>query len=182
MNKQITFILMSLFLISFISAITIYSGESITLELEKPYEYYSIVGNSSPVELNITQDENNVTITPNKYSQSDSYEIIFFDREKETITINSGGGGGTRTIYKDRNITVEVDNYVDREVIKEVENIKEVPGENIETNDIPNWIWKVVSGLIILVIILFILYLTKDTSDYTDERRYEDNEERNEEE
>lgn len=182
MNKQITFILMSLFLISFISAITIYSGESITLELEKPYEYYSIVGNSSPVELNITQDGNNVTITPDKYSQSDSYEIIFFDREKETITINSGGGGGTRTIYKNNTIYKNVDNYVDREVLVNNETIKEVPGESIEINDIPNWIWKVVSGLIILVIILFILYLTKDTSENMVERRYEDNEERKQEE
>ena len=173
---------MSLFLISFISAITIYSGESITLELEKPYEYYSIVGNSSPVELNITQDGNNVTITPDKYSQSDSYEIIFFDREKETITINSGGGGGTRTIYKNNTIYKNVDNYVDREVLVNNETIKEVPGESIEINDIPNWIWKVVSGLIILVIILFILYLTKDTSENMVERRYEDNEERKQEE
>ncbi|HDK42841.1 MAG TPA: hypothetical protein ENG87_05650 [Candidatus Pacearchaeota archaeon] len=162
-----------LFLLTLVSAITIYSGESITLELEKPYDYYSIVGNSSPVELTIVQDGNNVTITPDKYSPTDSYEIIFFDSEKETITIYSGGGGGTRTIYKDRNITVEVDNYVDREVIKEVESITEVPGEDIRTTRIPGWINVLLGVLIFTIILISIAYFKKDTSENIVERRYE---------
>jgi len=109
-------ILIFLLCVSTISAITIYAGESVELELEKPYEYYSIVGNSTEVILEIIQDGNNVTIIPDKYSPEDSYEIIFFDREKEVITVSSGGGG-SRTIYEDRNIT----KYVYRNVTEYIE-------------------------------------------------------------
>ncbi len=143
-------IFLVLFSISLVSSITIYSGESITFELEKPYEYYSIVGNSTEVILEISQVGNNVTIIPDKYSLNDSYEIIFFDSEKETITVYSGGGGGGyRTKWKTeyKNVT----EYVDKEFIKEIE----VPGGNIEvekvTNKIPWWVWVFVIFLIIII-------------------------------
>jgi len=197
MKKEIM-ILMVFFLISFVSAVTIYSGESCTLELSKPYFYYSIVGNSTEVILDIVQEGNNVIITPNKYSQNDSYEIIFFDKEKEIITTtvyeSSGGGGGTRIIYRDKNVTKYNDRveYVDKEVT--------VPGE-IEVEKIvkkTSW-WAY--GIIIIfgIIILGLLYLiffkedshtfapsglaTTSPEDFdnvkdfnTDERGYENNE------
>lgn len=123
-NKTLTLTL-SLLLITTISAIDIFAGESKTITLEKEFEYYSIVGNSTEVILNITQNGNNVTITPHKYSVTDTYSVIFFDKEKETITVYIGGGssgGGSRTIYKDREIT----KYVDMGFANEVEVIKEV--------------------------------------------------------
>lgn len=141
--------------ISFVSAITIYSGESITLELEKPYEYYSIVGNSTEVEIDITQNGNFVTIIPNKYSLNDSYEVIFFDSEKETITVyqNSGGGGSStkwKTEYVDNNIT----KYVDKEVIKEV------PGDITEVEKVVNkaswWTWALLFLSVVLIFYIIV--------------------------
>lgn len=159
-----------IFLLTSISAITIYSGESIEIELDKQYEYYSIVGNLTPIEIEVVQhSNNNVTITIGKYSQEDSYEIVFFDKEKEIITVYSGGGGGgggTRTIYKDKNVTT----YVDREITKEVEVIKEVPGETIEivneSQSQTKWIIALLIILVIaLVVIAYFIFYRKDTNE-----------------
>ena len=160
-NKQLrnlTLILISISLISFVSAITIYSGESIVIELEKPFEYYSIVGNSSPVILDMIQDGTTLTITPNKYSQEDSYEIIFFDREKEIITVyQSSGSGGTRTIYEDK----EVIKYVDRDVVEYVDKEIEVQGESIEVEKIVregSWGWFFIAMLLLCIVLYFVFF------------------------
>ena len=171
MIKIINLMLVLIFSISFISALTIYSGETIELELEKPFEYYSIVGNSSEVILDVVQDGNNVTIIPDKYSPFDSYEIIFFDINKEVIvnqySSGGGGGGGGRIVYRNQNTTQSINNetiiYVDKEV--EVEKIvKEVP------------LWAlIIMGLAGLIIIIISFYKSQNTS----ERRYENNEQEN---
>lgn len=176
LNKKISFVMALLFSISLISALTIYSGESIEVELEKPFAYYSVVGNSTAVDLTITLDGNIATITPNKYSQNDSYELIFFDIDKETITVYSSGGGGssgggTRTIYRDRNIT----SYLDREVKVNVD----VPGETIEVEvEVEKIVGKntLYYGIGIIVLLGIIAYLIFRGKEYTDERRYEQNE------
>ena len=152
--KKITIaIVFGMFLISLASAITIYSGESVTLELEKPFVYYSIVGNSTPISLEVNQTGNNVTITFDKYSEGDTFDLIFFDKEKETITIYSGGGGGSssKTIYKDRNVT----EYVDREVEKivEVEVEKEVPKEEDSLN-----LFQKTFLILVGIMVLFLLF------------------------
>ena len=105
------------------SAITIYAGEPVNITLEKPFDYYSVVGNSSPVELEVIQNGNVVTVIPNKYSPSDTYEVIFFDREKETITVHHSSGGGS-TRYVDKIIDNNITTYVDREVV--------IPGKDLE--------------------------------------------------
>ena len=108
-NKTIPIIILSLFFISFISAITIYAGESVTLELEKPYTYYSIVGNSTEVDIEVTQEGKNVTIIPSKYSLNDSYEIVFFNSAKEVIIVYepSGGGGGEQQQNGKQNMLIK---------------------------------------------------------------------------
>ena len=131
-TKQLTILLGVIFLISFASAIDIYAGETISLELEKPFAYWSVVGNSSPVYLDIIQNGNNVQITFNKYMKDDSFELVFFDIEKETITIyQSSGGGGTRTITKYVNNTIEVPNYINEYVNNGTTEIKEIEKEII---------------------------------------------------
>jgi len=158
MGKQINFLIICFmigFCISIVSAITLYSGETIEVELEKPYDYYSIVGNSTPINITIIQHGNNATITPSVYAQEDSYEIIFFDKEKEIITIykSSGGGGGSsrRTVYKDK----EVIEYVDRDVPGETTEV-EVPGETIEVEKIikraPWFVWVIVAILLTAIV------------------------------
>jgi len=152
--RNLALIVVLMLSISFVSCITIYAGESVELELEKPYEYYSIVGNLTEVILQIIQDGNNVTIIPDKYSLEDSYEIIFFDREKEVITVSSGGG--SRTIYEDRNITKyvyrNVTKYIERETPKE-------PEQNIEDEGLELWIRLTigfVAGILVWLIIIIL--------------------------
>lgn len=153
MNKQITFLFVLIFSLTLVSAVSIYAGETIEIELDKPYEYYSVVGNSTEVNLDISQEGNIVTIIPDKYSQNDSYEVIFFDKETEIIYQSGGGGSSrTRTIYKDRDITT----YRDIEFEKEVEVIKEVEVEN-DINKVLFWSWIILAVLFIaLVISIFI--------------------------
>lgn len=151
MIMKVLTILMILFSLTFVSAIQIYSGESVEIELDKPYAYYSIVGNSTEVVLNITQNGNNLTITPDKYSLSDSYELIFFDIEKETITIYSSGGGssgGSRTIYKDRNVTEYIETNVTKYINKEIE--KEIEVEKI-VEKVSWWVWFILAFLVYLI-------------------------------
>lgn len=178
--KLLTTLMLLLISISFISAIEVYevySGESHSIVIQEPYEFYSVVGNSTPVDLTIELDGLNATITFGKYI-NDSFEIIFFNSEKEIITVYSGGGGGgggssTKTIYKDRNITTYVD--------KEIEVIKEVPGETSIVEKIIGktsmWTWFFLIALIIVLIFILVRYFFySEDYNYTDERRYKNNE------
>ena len=110
------------------------------MELEKPFAYYSIVGNSSPVYLDIIQNGNNVQITFNKYMKDDSFELVFFDIEKEVITVyppkggeqsSGGGGGGTRTVTKYVDNIIEVPNYINEYVDNGTTEIREIEKEII---------------------------------------------------
>jgi len=169
--KIISLITIFVFALTLVSAVTIYSGESYNITLEKQFEYYSIVGNSSECDIEVTQNsENVVIIIPNKYSQSDSFEVIFFDIEKEIIVEyhnsgGGGGGGGTRTIYRDKNIT----KYVDKEIKVEV------PGETITTEVEVEKIVKRASILVwafIVILLGAIIYLAFFRKQDTIERGY----------
>lgn len=152
MNMRYTLLILTILLISLTSAAEVYSGETIFLELDKPYEYYSIVGNSTPINLEITQEGNNLTIVFDKYTKNDSFELIFFDKEKEVIYSHSssGGGGGTRTIIKEKNNTeyIEVSDYIDREI--EVE--KEIETEVEKTSK-----WTYILGILSLVLLIILI-------------------------
>lgn len=160
----------------FLSSTTIYSGESITLELEKNYKYYSVVGNSSEVILDIIQNGNLVTITPSKYSVGDTYELIFFDTEKEVVNVYSGGG--TKTITEEKKVIeyIEVPNteieYIDREIEKEIE----VEKENRE-KPLPVWFMLSLVILIVLMVLIKIIFSIKRyINSNTSERRTNNNE------
>jgi len=149
MKKINLTMILFLFLISFVSAIDIYAGESYSFNLPESYDSYSIVGNSTEVNLTIEQDGLNITITTNKYSPSDEFEIIFFNAEGEKIPCPdcpTCSGGGTRTKYKTEYVDRNITKYIDKEVIKEI------PGETIEVEKIVKktswWSW----GLIIISI------------------------------
>ena len=94
-------------------AVQIYSGETVNITVDKEYAYYSIIGNTSAVSLEINQIGNTIFITPNKYSISNTFELIFFDKEKEVITVYRGGGrSSSSTEYVDRNVTQYVNQTV----------------------------------------------------------------------
>jgi len=153
-NKKITFLIMGIFLLTTISAL--YAGETFYINTTLEYDYYSIVGNISEVNLNITKNETSIMITPNKYSLDDTYEIIFFNKEKEVIYIPTGGGGGggssrTRTIYKDNNVTQYKDKIIEKEVLINTP-------EKIREADKPTNLLIVFLILVILGLLIWILY------------------------
>ena len=154
-----------LFLLPLVTATSIYSGETFTLDVSETYDFYSIVGNITPIQLEITQIGNQIYITPDKYSLEDYFKIVFFNKEKEVITIYSGGGGSGSIKYIEKNIT----EYIPVETIKEIQVEKEIEKEiEVETNKIPIWI-----RLVIIFLVLLVFYIWKANSN-TDERRYKD--------
>jgi hypothetical protein len=157
MNKLIL-IIFGILLFSSISALTynLTAGESQSFDLGEEFSYYSIVGNTTSINLSVSQIGTIVTIIPDKYSLNDNFEIIFFNQEKEIINhySSSGGGsgsGGGRIITVVKNQTVEVPTYIDREI--PIETIKEVPTqEPIESE--PNYISYIIGGAVVLTILI----------------------------
>jgi len=154
-------------LINSASAQTIYPGDSKIINLSEKFDYYSIVGNSTPIDLtviNLTEDWLIINMTINKYQQSSNFTIVFFNKEKgeiEKVPVYSGGGGGS-TKYVDRNVTIEVPKFYDR-------NITVYKDNNIIEDKIifeeSNKIWFYVSILVIVLCIIFaILYLRSVTT------------------
>jgi len=146
-------IIITAFIIPSAWALEIYSGESYSMELPESYDYYSIVGNETEIDLNITQEGLNVTITLGKYTQSTQFTLIFFNKEKEIITIieEHYSGGGSSTIYKDKNNTIykTITTPGETETVKETETITE---EKV-VNKIPLWVWVLIVGLSLVVLI-----------------------------
>ena len=130
------------------SAEVVYAGESYSFESEE-FEYYTVVGNSSNMEgMNISWDNEYTTISFVSNYAPDSFTLVFFNQEEKIITEHHYSSGGSSTKYVDRNITqyVEVPNYIDREVIKEIE--KEVEGEKITIKEMPIWLNILYASLI----------------------------------
>lgn len=114
MENKIILIFGILFLLGSVSALelNLTAGETYPIELGETYYYYFIVGNTTIINLSVEQIGTIVNITLNKYSTSDNFEIIFFNKEKEIINHYSGGGGGSRKIYVENKTYVEVPNYI----------------------------------------------------------------------
>ena len=172
-SKILLTMVMCVFLLTTISAL--YAGESTTFDLGQDYSYYSVVGNSSEVVLDIQQNGTWVIVTPDKYSIGDTYELIFFDTQKEIITVYTGGGGGSsRTIYKDRNVTEYIDKIIEKEVVVNTpEKIRE-----IELEAKTNKVLFIILILIIMFLLFWILYsYTKkeDTYNYNNTDTYDTN-------
>lgn len=168
-------LLLLLLLVPLVSSLTTYSGETINITVDKPFEFYSIVGNTTPISLDVYQEGNTIFVTPNKYQSGDTFDLVFFDKETETVTVYQGGGGGSRTIYKDKNITQYVD--VPYEVIKQVD--KEVDKEVIkEVEVIPTYMYVLLIILAVTCLILFglLVYQGNKTEDLSNERGLNTNE------
>ena len=159
MKKQILTIILGILLIGIVNAVAynLTSGESQSFDIGESYNYYSIIGNSTEIDLNVSQEGTIVTIIPNKYSLNNIFTIIFFNKEKEVITQYSGGGGGGGTVTKYINKTEykNIPTYIDKEVIKEIE--KEVPKETIIERT-PREIWYsiIIMGITIIGLVFFI--------------------------
>jgi len=146
----------------------IYAGESETIILTEEFEYYSIVGNSTIIDLNVTQNNLEVTITPDKYTRNETFTIIFFNKEKEVITITDiihtggGGGGGSSTKYIDR-IVLEPKFY-DRNITKIVEVEKNNTIETITYQETGWKLWHIILALVVGFVICYVLWLIYNNS------------------
>ena len=110
--KTITGIILGIFLISCISAIDITAGESYSFVLNEPYSYYEVTGNQTKVNLNITQNEANVTIDFGKYMKSDIFTITFYNWKDEVIYSSGGGGAIPNTLTSTLNETIIKNKYI----------------------------------------------------------------------
>ena len=125
MRKQITTIALGILMIAGAMAMTMYGGETSPLFNTTLNDIvYTVIGNSSDIE-NLTITVINGTIyasTPLNY-KPDGFTLIFFDNETREVEkiIYRGGGGGSRTKYVDRNVTVYVPEYINTTETIEVE-------------------------------------------------------------
>ena len=110
--KQITITTLGILMMSL--ALAMYGGESISFETNITNPVYTVVGNGSSLEgLNITFENSMVTISPALNYKPDNFTLIFFDNKTmEVEKIVYRGGGGSRTKYVDRNVTVYVPEYI----------------------------------------------------------------------
>ena len=166
MLSKIMLITLGVFLISLAGAVSIISGESTTIVLPEQYEYYSVIGNSTELDLNIFQDEFNVTITLGKYAKEDKFEIIFFNKEKEIINHYYGGGGSSSSSSNNEKEYIEVPNYIDRVVYKENKTkTDELTNTLIKTEKkltkgiFINNILNMIAGILFIVTISLVLYV-----------------------
>lgn len=100
-----------------------YPGEVLELQNEMGIDnlVYTIIDNSTTVpNLNITINSTSITIEFPQDMPPNDFKIIFLEETtKEVVKVVHSGGGSSRTKYVDRNVTVNVPEYV--ETVKEVE-------------------------------------------------------------
>jgi len=99
MNKRIITIIGMVLLINLVGAIDIYAGDSYSFELDEPYLYYKITGNQTEVDLDVQQNETNITINFGKYME-DTFTITFYNEKDEPIEGVGGNGGGGGYCYR----------------------------------------------------------------------------------
>lgn len=175
MKKTIIPIILGIVFISLASALTdnLTAGEPYSFDLGKIYSYYEIIGNSSEVDLNISQNGTIVTIVPSKYSNSDNFTITFYGEKDEVITSgsssSSSGSGGSyssrQKIYLD-NYTGDYPRYF--EEVDEKEDLECVDcGEEGDKMSVAPlvWILFIVSGICIVI------WLIVDIKRYKNEKR-----------
>jgi len=100
----------------------------------------------------------------------DSYELIFFNKEKEVVTIYRGGGGNSRTVYRDKDVIEYVDVEVEKIVEKEVKTPGEVVKEYVsKTGMIPK---VLITALILIIVFLLLWNLYKSREPEANQEEY----------
>jgi hypothetical protein len=166
-------IILSLFILNFTSSY--YAGETIvfTNELGKTNLFYTIVDNSTQIEgLIVDVNETNISVTFPQNMKPDSFKIALLENntqtitQTQTITVYSGGGGSTKTIYKNNTIIQEVPNY-----ITQYENTScsdcELNNSNTSSVEIVKknrtWIY-IILGIGIILFIVGLIYKIKSSN------------------
>jgi len=167
MKKQIITIMLGILILA--SVVAMYPGETKIFNNDMGIEnlVYTIIGNSSPVNIIVEVNSTNITITFPQDMTPDNFQIVFIENQTKEIvqtitnTIHTGGGGGgsSRTKYIYQNVTKPIPIYTDVEVIKEVPT--EV--EKIVYKDSKFIWWPIIVSLIVgAIIMLVIIYFLKE--------------------
>ena len=146
MKKQIGTITIGILMLASVMAMTMYGGESYSFKTNLTNPVYTVINNSYNLTgMNVTFNDDNITIFIAPNYKPDNFTLIFFDNITneivKTITntiYTGGGGGGSSTRYVDRNVTVFEPTYIDRNVTTE----KEVEVETIIYKDSEYSPWK----------------------------------------
>lgn len=158
MKSAIVFIIPLIFLLGIISALELncYSGESYTFDIGTSEKiYWTVVPEDTNLTgLNITHEGTNIILEFSPLYISDSFTLIFFEEKTKEVVkeVSVGGGGGTRTIYKDRNIT----KYIEKEVPIEGE-CEDCPEQEIEEPTQKRVLIWVVFGVFLIIYLYLIL-------------------------
>ena len=173
MKTKIIGIVLGMVLIGLVGAteINITAGENYSFDIGEPYDYYTITGNQTELDLNINQSGCIVTIIIGKYMKSDLFTLTFFNEKDEVIHQSSNNVGGSTTRYLNKNTTeiVEVVEIVDQNITKEVpEEIEE-----LEEGEKEPFKWKLflLIAIILLVIVLIIMLVRYKRKKKLKERR-----------
>ena len=129
-----------------------YPGETHIFSNEMGIEniVYTIIGNTSEVSpLNVSINSTNITITFPQDMIPNAFDIVFLENQTHEViqTIHTSSGGGSRTRYVDRNVTVYVPEYIN--TTTEVEKIIEVPIDNTKIIQTGFETWHILFAMVV---------------------------------
>ena len=110
MKTQTTLIL-GILMLATAMASPLYGGDTLSFETNITDPVYIVTGNSSNLDgLNITFENGSIFISPALKYKPDNFTLIFLTNETKEIIkeVVVHSGGGSRTKYIDRNVTVFV--------------------------------------------------------------------------
>jgi len=169
MNKYILLLVMGLFIISFVSAETIYSGECLPVDLSELESLdnvvYDVVGNSSNLEgLTIELNGTIANICTVLNYKSDNFTILFIDDSTKEVVkeVHHYSSGSTKTIIE----TEQVDNYITEYKDKIITDDDEIQRIDDELQKVKDELDKMkreklflfIVATIFLVTIIFLIY------------------------
>jgi hypothetical protein len=167
MNK----LFLLLLLIPLVNATTLFGGENISFETNYSDPVYIVTGNSSNLDgLNITYNGTHININSKLNMKPDNFTLTFFNKETKEVIKEIRVGGGSRTIYRDRNITEYIE--VPRDIGKIIEKEVEVEVEKI-VKETPTYIYVILTVLSLIVI----SYIVIAIYNYLAERGFENEQE-----
>ena len=119
---------------------------------------YTIINNESSIEdLNITITKENITINFPGDMKPNKFDIVFIENQTKIVEIPGETiytGGGTTTVYKDKNITVTKRVTTKGDTIYVNETVVETVTEKV--NKIPIYIWFIIIILFITLLLMII--------------------------
>jgi hypothetical protein len=187
MTKLIVFIF-GVILLGMVGAY--YAGESAVFENPLSENLiWTIIDNTTSLEIlpEINYNQTNISIFFPADMPPQSFTIVFLNEQTREVVkevqVSSGGGGHSHTIEVVNNTIIkEIPNYIDRKTIVYVNQTQDNPIYNEaqpqieeDVKGISGW-WFVVTAIVIGWIIYFVAKKILKRNEYTNERRYRNNE------